>query len=84
MLIDRGSVLLVEDTQDAFQMIPCVLFQEGNLDDDTVMRQALDERIGNASLYLMIIIVEITAAYINDRLLEVSYLMSEYVDGYDG
>ena len=64
-------------------MIAGVILQVRDLDDDAIMRQALNEWIRDTLFNLVIIIVQITTADIYHGMLQITHLMPQYIDGDD-
>ena len=48
------------------------------------MRQAFNERIGNAIGYRIGVVIQVIPSHIDDRLFQIAQLMAQYVDGDDG
>ena len=83
MIVGRHTQALVENSKDTFKMIPGILFQIRYLHDDTVMGKALDKRVGNPLTDLIIVIIQVTTTHVNHRLLQITYLVTQNIDGDD-
>ena len=75
MLIAHHAALLVENAQQAFQMIARTPLQIGYLHDDAVMRQTFNERVRHTLLYLLAFIIQVTATHIHHRLRQIAQFM---------
>ena len=84
MFIILQAIFLIKHLKDFLQAVPETALQVRNLDDDTVMRQTFDERIGNAVGYRIGIVIQVIPSHIDDRLFQIAQLMAQYVDGDDG
>ena len=78
------TVILVEDVQQAFQVIARAPFQVRDLHDDGVVRQAFDEGVGHAVGYGVGVVVKIAAADIDNGFLQIAQFVPQDVDGYHG
>ena len=76
------KVRLVEDAQHFLQSVVDLTVKTGNLDDDAVVGQAVDEWMGQALGYEIVIVVVGMTTYIKHRFLDVADLMAQQVNGY--
>ena len=84
MLVILQAILLIEDLKNFLQTVPETTLQIRNLDDDTVMRQTFDERIGNTVGYRIGVVIQVIPSHINDRLFQIAQLMTQYINRYNG
>ena len=67
---------LVEDTQHLFHAVVHLTMQKRYLNDDAVVCQTLDKRVGKSFGYAFIFVVISVVTDIDDRLLNIAYAMS--------
>ena len=75
---------LVEDAQHLVEAVVYLPVQTRYLHDDAVMGQALDERVGQALGHRVAVIVVGIVAHIEHRLLYVTHLVPQDIDGHHG
>ena len=75
---------LVEHTEHLLNAVVHIAVKTGNLNNDAVVREALDERLRVAVLNHIAVVVVDVMVDINYRLLYVAHLMAEKVDSHHG
>ena len=73
---------LVKDAQHHIQPIVDMTMQTGYLNNDAVVRQTVDKRIRQALCHNVVIVVKRLVAYIEHRLLHITNLVTQQIDGY--
>ena len=72
---------LVENAQQPLQPVMDVSMQQGNLNDDTAVRQALHKGVRHAFGHGLVIVVHGMVVDVEDRLLDVAHTMAKQIDG---
>ena len=75
---------LVEDAQNLIQTVVNLAVKARYLNDDAVVVQTVDELVGNAAGYRLVLVVESMMADIDHRLLYLAYCMAKQIDGNHG
>ena len=73
MVVTLHTAVLIADIEQPLQTVTSTLLQEWDLNDDTIMRQALNETV--FPCYHVVLIIQITATDINDRFLQLAQRM---------
>ena len=82
MRIALGGVRLVEYTEHLLQPVVDTATEQGYLDDDTVVREALYKGVVLLAYNLIAIVVIGIVIDVDDRCLYVVHPMAEQIDGY--
>ena len=83
MIVGGYTQALVEYAEDTFKIIPGIFFQVWELHDDAVVCQAFDKWVRHSFTNLSVIIIQIVAAHIDDRLVQITDFMSKDINGDD-
>ena len=81
MLIIFQAISLIEHLQQTFQPVAHPSFQIRDLHDDAVVRQAFDKPVRHPFSDKIRIIVQVITPHVDNRLLQISQLMSQDVNG---
>ena len=82
LLTVRRTLRLVEHAKDLVQTVVYLSLQQGNLNDDAVVHQTVDEGVLLAVLYHIAVVVQGLVAGVHHRFRYVADAVPQKIDGY--